>query len=174
MIGSPSLDIGAGPRSSCDVQMDMFKWNDKIIVHDIVDTPWPLEDNSFAEVRAEQVLEHIPAVAYFPAAMTDQNGDVYNGMTHINPRVMVMKEIYRVLKPGGLAHISVPISDQAFEQDPTHIGPKWTEGMFNYFCGEWGGNHAGEFVNDAYGVNFAFKKEEVINDGYILTIRLRK
>lgn len=159
------LDVGAGPRSACDVQMDLVKWNDRIIVHDMVDTPWPFADESFGEVRAEQVLEHIPAVAYFP---------VDGKMTHINPRVLIMKEIYRVLSPGGLAHISVPISDAAFEQDPTHIGPKWTEGMFNYFCGEWGGNHEGEFVNDAYGVNFAFKKEEVINDGYILTIRLRK
>lgn len=161
------LDIGSGPRSACDVQMDLIPWNDKIIVRDIVDVPWPFGNETFDEVRAEQVLEHIPAVAYFPDLETKK-------ITHINPRIMVMKEIFRVLKRGGLAHISVPISDQAFEQDPTHIGPKWTEGMFNYFCGEWGGNLPGEFVNDAYGINFAFRKEEAINDGYILTIRLRK
>src|SRR5687767_461839 len=124
-----TLDIGAGPASAADVQMDLVKWNDKILVHDIVNIPWPFEDGTFHEVRAEQVLEHIPAVAYFPG--TDGK------MTHVNPRVMIMKEVFRVLKRGGLFHISVPGTEEAFEQDPTHIGPKWSEGMFNYFCGQW-------------------------------------
>lgn len=160
-----TLDIGAGPRSSADVQMDLVKWNDKIIVHDICDVPWPFEDGEFDEVRAEQVLEHIPGVAYFK-----ENGVV----THINPRVMVMKEIYRVLKKGGVLHASVPEGDDAFNQDPTHIGPKWTDGMFNYFCGQWGGNTPGEFVHDAYGVDFSFTKIASFMTGPILTVKLVK
>lgn len=159
------LDIGAGPRSDCDVQIDMFPWNDKVIVHDIVDTPWPLESEIFDEVRMEQVLEHIPTVSYFR-----ENGK----MTHVYPRVMVMKEIHRVLKRGGLLHLSVPLLDDAFRQDPTHAAPRVTGGMLNYFCGEWGGNTPGEFVNDAYGINFAFKKEEEFMTGPILTVRMRK
>jgi len=160
------LDIGAGPRSRADVQMDLFPWNERVIVHDIVDTPWPFDDDSFDEVRAEQVLEHIPGVAYF------KTND--NKVEHINPRVLVMKEIYRVLKKKGILHASVPLGDDAFRQDPTHIGPRWTEGMFNYFCGEWGGNTPGEFVHDAYGVNFAFKKIDAFMTGPILTVKLQK
>lgn len=166
------LDIGAGPRSGADVQMDLVKWNDKILVHDIVDVPWPFEDESFDEVRAEQVLEHIPGVAYYPLKHPEIENKVV--WKHAYPRVMVMKEIYRVLKPGGILHASVPTTHEQFSQDPTHVGPMWLEGTFNYFCGEWGGGTEGEFVNDAYGINFAFKKLEAYQTGFILTVRLQK
>lgn len=160
------LDIGAGPASDCDIQLDMVKWNDKIIVHDIVNAPWPVESESIDEVRAEQVLEHIPAVAYFPGP----DGK----MTHVYPRVIVMKEIFRVLKRGGKVHISVPVTDAEFQQDPTHTGPRWVEGTFNYFCGEWGGGDPGSFTNDAYGIDFKFRKLEAYMTGFILTIKLEK
>lgn len=159
-----TLDIGAGPRSQADVQIDLFKWNDRVVVQDIVDTPWKV-DGEFSEIRCEQVLEHIPTVSYF-----EKDGHI----THIYPRIIVMKEIHRLLLPHGIAHISVPITDEAFRQDPTHVAPRVTSGQFNYFCGQWGGGTPGEFVNDAYGINFKFKKVEERVDGFILTVRLEK
>ena len=63
---------------------------------------------------------------------------------------------------------------ETFSQDPTHVGPMWLEGTFNYFCGQWGGGEKGSFVNDAYGIDFAFKKLEAFQTDFILTVRLQK
>lgn len=161
------LDIGAGPASTAEFQIDQVKFPGTTNVMDIVNTPWPFESNFFDEVRAEQVLEHIPNVIYYQESYTKE-------WTHIYPRILVIKEIHRVLKVGGIAHFSVPIDEDAFLQDPTHCAPKVTEGFFSYFCREWGGAEQGSFANDAYGINFAFKKLESFVTGWNLTVRLIK
>lgn len=160
------LDIGAGPRSTADVQVDIFKWPKTTHVFDAMVEDWPFKDNSFDEVRMEQFLEHCSPIEH----IRDTDGKI----KLYHPRIHVIKESYRVLRPGGILHVSVPVEPKEFSQDPTHIGPIIYEDFFNYFCGEWGGGHPGEFVNDAYGINFIFKKEEVFRTGFILTVRLRK
>lgn len=77
---------------------------------DLEEFPWPLDDHSADEVLMDNVLEHLEDV----------------------PRVMA--EVYRVLRPGGLAHIWVPYgkSDWAL-QDPTHRH-FFTETSMAYFC----------------------------------------
>lgn len=161
------LDIGAGPRSAADVQVDIFKWPQTTHVFDAMVEGWPFEDNSFEEVRMEQFLEHVPPVEHIWDGR-------FNKFVLLHPRIHVMKEAFRVLKHGGILHCSVPVEEKEFCQDPTHIGPMWIESTFNYFCGEWGGATPGEFVNDAYGINFAFKKKEAFRTGFILTVRLEK
>lgn len=159
------LDIGAGPASICDYQVDQVKFPKTTHVFDIVNVPWPFESNFFDEVRAEQVLEHIPTVVYHK-----EDGQ----FKHIYPRVLIMKEIYRVLKPGGILHVSVPVEWEQWSQDPTHSDTPWLEGTFNYFCGQWGSNTPGDFATDGYGIDFAFKKIESFRTGFILTVRLQK
>jgi SAM-dependent methyltransferase len=67
------------------------------VVHDLDIYPWPFEDAIASEIVLNQCLEHI----------TDNN--------------RAMKEIHRILKPGGKAHISVPHFTWQFAfQDPTH------------------------------------------------------
>jgi SAM-dependent methyltransferase len=67
------------------------------LVHDLNAYPWPFESGSIEEVRMDQVLEHLQ----------DRNRAV--------------AEIYRILRPGGIAQISVPhFTWQYAYTDPTH------------------------------------------------------
>ena len=74
------------------------------LVWDLEQTPWPWEDDSASEVWLIHALEHMgrdPAVF-----------------------LAIMKELYRVLEPGGKAviHVPHPRSDD-FVSDPTHVRP---------------------------------------------------
>jgi SAM-dependent methyltransferase len=71
----------------------------------------PFGDNAFDEVRASHVLEHI----------------------HTECKVFIMYEIWRVLKPGGIAEVALPAFP--FVQsvmDPTHLS-YWCAESFFYF-----------------------------------------
>ncbi len=160
-----TLDVGAGCRSAADVQIDIFPWEKITHVQDAMMEKWMEPDGKFDEVRMEQFLEHCPRSVRW------KEGEKWH--THY-PFIHCMKEAFRVLKRGGILHVSVPGDYETLCQDPTHEDLLPTEGMFNYFCGQWGGNHPGEFVNDSYGINFAFEKIESFRTGNILTIRFRK
>lgn len=160
------LDVGAGPRSQADYQIDICKFEKTTHVMDAMMEIWPFGGESFDEVRMEQFLEHCPRSVRFI-------GDDAKWHTHY-PLIHCMREAFRVLKRGGILHVSVPGDYETLCQDPTHEDLLPTEGMFNYFCGQWGGNKPGEFVNDSYGINFAFEKIEAYHTGSIFTIRFRK
>jgi SAM-dependent methyltransferase len=67
------------------------------VVHDLDEYPWPFETESADEVFMDNCLEHL----------IDHN--------------RAMKEIYRILKPGGVAKIIVPHFTWQFAfHDPTH------------------------------------------------------
>lgn len=60
---------------------------------------WPFEDSSVDEAVAEHVLEHLPGESFF----------------HF------MRELYRVLKPGGAVKVTLPHPrHDIFLSDPTH------------------------------------------------------
>jgi SAM-dependent methyltransferase len=66
-------------------------------VWDLDEYPWPFDDSSADEVLMDQCLEHL----------VDHN--------------RAMKEVHRILKPGGEARISVPHFTWQFAyHDPTH------------------------------------------------------
>ena len=70
---------------------------------------WPFEDGSIGVVRAYDVFEHL------------------------KDPVHTMKELFRVLAPGGYAFLQVPSTDgRGAFQDPTHVS-FWNENSFLYY-----------------------------------------
>ena len=73
------------------------------IQHDLDVTPWPIADDTFGEVHAYEVLEHLGA-----------QGDFRAFFRHFG-------EIYRVLKDGGLLIATCPAWDSRWAWgDPSH------------------------------------------------------
>ena len=85
------------------------------------EVPWPVADGGVEAIRAAHVLEHIPA------------GE---------PRLAVMNEAHRVLRPGGVFEVRVPNALSgtwhAFA-DPTHVS-FWCVESFHYFDGLFAAN----------------------------------
>jgi ubiquinone/menaquinone biosynthesis C-methylase UbiE len=82
------LDIGSGPHPKPDSteRMDMHQWASVTKVHDLRHFPYPYESNSADKIYLGDVIEHLNK---FDA-----------------PKVL--KEIHRILKPGGVFEISCP------------------------------------------------------------------
>lgn len=112
------LIIGAGSRPQKITEgefenpltLDINKSHNPDVVWDLNDKPWPFEDETFDEVHAYEILEHL-----------GQQGD-YKGF------FADFMEIYRVLKPGGLLVASTPAPGSPWVWgDPGHtryIGPE--------------------------------------------------
>ena len=111
--------------------------------------PWPWPDSTVDEVRAADIIEHLP------------------------DKIRTMNELWRVLKPGGTAEVIVPTTDGtgAF-QDPTHVS-FWNRRSFLYY--EAGNPYRERFAR-YYGItaNFRIVREHVERtvDGPRLTIVL--
>lgn len=93
------------------------------------DLPWPTGDNTVEHIHASHVLEHIPA-----------------GMQH---RVAIFNECHRVMAPGGIFEIKLPLLNWLGEDgqrhyggweavaDPTHVSFWCYPESFLYFTGEF-------------------------------------
>jgi predicted SAM-dependent methyltransferase len=104
------LNLGCGDQYlegyvNCDI-LETVKVDEKF---DLTNFPYPFEDNYADEILLDNVLEHLPDI------------------------VATMRELHRVLKPGGVVKIFVPYgkADRAI-QDPTHVH-FFTEKSMNYF-----------------------------------------
>lgn len=109
---SLSLDVGCGDwkQEGC-IGMDMRDREGVDVVHDAEVLPWPFQDDTFTKV----ILSHV--------------------MEHLNPKlhVLIMDEIWRVTKPGGVVMLAMPYpGSMGHWQDPTHIKP-WNEATPTYF-----------------------------------------
>lgn len=79
------------------------------IVHDLNSFPYPFEDNTFDEIHATHIIEHLDSI------------------------IKLMEELFRISKPGSKVVIITPhYSDFQSWNDPTH---KWhlTTYSFRYF-----------------------------------------
>ncbi len=93
------------------------------VVHDLAERPWPFADERFERVEADHVLEHLP--------------EVFD----------TMRELHRILKPGGTLVIRVPHFSRGFSH-PEHR--RGFDATFPYyfdpsFPGGYTGSH---FVSD--------------------------
>ena len=84
----------------------------------------PFDSNMFDSVSAFDFLEHIPRIL-----------SSADGKSTINPFVILMNEIWRVLKPGGRFYALTPCyPSRAAFQDPTHVNIL-TDTTHDYFTG---------------------------------------
>ncbi len=104
--GLDKLDLGGRLEKRPGYQSVDLK--DADVVADLNDE-WPFPDGSVGVVRAFDVFEHLKDPLH------------------------TMKELYRVLAPGGYAFVQVPSTDgRGAFQDPTHVS-YWNENSFFYY-----------------------------------------
>ena len=100
--------IEVGGRMAAKAGYETLDIKDADIIADLNER-WPFEDNSIGIIRSFDVFEHLPDSIY------------------------TMKELYRVLAPGGWAIIQVPSTDgRGAFQDPTHKS-FWNINSFKYY-----------------------------------------
>lgn len=104
--GLKSFDLGG--RIATDDRYQSVDLKDADVVADL-NARWPMDDNSVGVIRAFDVFEHLHSPLF------------------------TMKELYRVLAPGGYAFIQIPSTDgRGAFQDPTHVS-FWNENSFLYY-----------------------------------------
>jgi SAM-dependent methyltransferase len=114
------LDIGCGKHKVAGATgLDWIGATDADVFCDLTKFPWPLEANSFDEIFAYNVMEHLPNA------------------------VATMEEIHRVGRDGALVHIKTPhFAGLESWEDPTHVHHFSLE-SFDYFCK--GSRHVGHY-----------------------------
>lgn len=82
------------------------------VVHDLSIYPWPFEDNSYDEITAVHLVEHLVDLVGF------------------------MNECWRILKPGGALYVVTPEAGKNYDlthADPTHVRCLRAHSFINYF-----------------------------------------
>lgn len=108
-----SLHLGSGKKYMPGaVNVDLVAETGPDVVHNLNRIPWPFPDNSFDQVHAYDVVEHLDDV------------------------IATVQEIHRVCRPGAVVHITVPhFSCANAFRDPTHQH-YFSALSFHYFTGE--------------------------------------
>ena len=106
IIDGIKINIGAGTDIQPGyINVDMAELDGIDVVHNLMNYPWPFEDNSASEIRAIDVLEHLPPYI----------GEEHGVIKFIN-------ECWRILKTGGELYIQTPGWRAEFLWiDPTHV-----------------------------------------------------
>ena len=95
------LNLGCGEKRDKGF-INVDKYGDPDLKHDLESFPWPWETNSVSEIVLIHVLEHL-----------GKETEVYFG---------IFKEMYRVCKHGSKIRIVVPhFRHEFFHDDPTHV-----------------------------------------------------
>jgi predicted SAM-dependent methyltransferase len=97
------LNLGCGhDKREGWLNADSFPECEPDLMLDIEATPWPFEAGAFDHVLMKHVLEHVGA-----------DFKVFQA---------VMRELYRVIAPGGVLEVHVPsVRSDLFWSDPTHV-----------------------------------------------------
>lgn len=92
------------------VNIDIVPPADRLV--DLSVFPWPFQTDSCDEIRAHDILEHLP------------------------DKIAAMNEIHRILRDGGRLDLFVPTTDgRGAFQDPQHKS-FWTPNDLFYYCEE--------------------------------------
>lgn len=117
------LDLGCGPTPKAGfIGVDVRHYNrSDLVLFDLTQPRWKWDDDSVDEVYSSHFVEHLTAPQ----------------------RVVFANELFRILKPGGVAEIIVPhwSSGRAYG-DLTHQWPPVSEFWFLYLSKAWREVHA--------------------------------
>lgn len=126
------INLGAGSEPTEGwVNVDWILQDGINVVHNLLDFPWPFSDESADEIKAIDVLEHMP---------------LFNSGNESTP-IKFIEECWRILTPGGKLFITVPHwQSPNLWIDPTHVRG-YDEKSFDYFdpttdLGKWFGYYS--------------------------------
>lgn len=110
---STTLDLGCGlNKVSGAIGLDSADLPGVDVVHNLDQYPYPFDDATFETIYCNSILEHV------------------------SEPIRTMSELYRILKPGGVVHISLPhYSHPRTYADPTHKH-FYSFGVVRYLAGE--------------------------------------
>jgi len=122
------LNLGSGEdKKEGYINIDFNPLAEPDVNHDLNQLPYPFEANTFDEVVAFHIIEHL------------------------DKPFEIMKELHRILKPGGLLHIKVPHFSRGFSHAEHKSG---FDLMFPYYFNK-------NFTKSGYfGVDFESTKVE--------------
>ena len=156
------VDLGCGGAKRGEVGIDLYPYPGVDIICHLGFEEIPLEVDSVDKVMAYDFLEHVPAVVHY------REGRKWRVRY---PRIALLKEIHRILKPGGVFESNTPSEvTRAWAQDPTHTAPPWTDETWNYYLGGYGCG----VPNHSYGLDYHFEKVLIEQRGAYLFVQVRK
>jgi SAM-dependent methyltransferase len=92
------INLGGGSESILHpewLNLDVVAAAGVDVVHNVMDFPWPFDDESASEVRASDLLEHLPT----------------HTRDYESTYIKFIEEAYRVLEPSGVLIIQTPRFD---------------------------------------------------------------
>lgn len=118
------LNLGCGkdikPKEEGWINMDYYYKGEGVdIIHNLIEFPYPFEDEYFDELYASHVLEHIPFIYINKDGILK---DIF---------FLFMEELYRILKPKGILTAITPYSPSQIAfgniQHYRHFNERWVE-----------------------------------------------
>ena len=126
------LSVGCGKRKSeiGIVRLDISSELNPDVIWDLNQYPYPLEDASFDKIECLDVIEHLQEI----------------------PKTL--EEFHRILKPGGILHLTTPHFSCANSYiDPTH---RWHLSYFSF-----------DYFSDGHNLSYYSKARYRIKDRHI-------
>jgi SAM-dependent methyltransferase len=146
------LDLGCGPKKKYPdyIGIDKIAFPGVDHIMDVTRKPLPFKEGEVEAVYSAHFFEHLTAL----------------------DRIKVVNELYRVMKPGAEARITVPNWNTAFAYgDPTHQWPPISSMWFAYLRKDWRDMNAPhtDIANWKHGYSCDFDCTEPVEFSFELT-----
>lgn len=130
------LNLGCGEEILDGyTNVDLLDLEGVDVVHNLMQFPYPFKDESADEIKAKDLIEHLPSYVPFRLDVDETSLDMeigkrievedvlVVGQRNGQPTVIAfIEECHRILKPGGTLWIQTPRFDAEFLWiDPTHV-----------------------------------------------------